>query len=596
MADASNTQKTDQAEKTEQKDRRKPGATNEDRTISDNKSGEKKQLKTVQEVDQGNEQEENAMENDDDPNSEYQHIKEAKETENSTTTLDNATEEQSKKVKNDEENDEKDTLELESNDQLMETDTQDEPMENVPDLDNEKLNENSKNNKKGANNERQNEMCETQEECSVEGDVVSTYTVSRPGDTTAHCSYVSIPLCISIWMNTCSESNALKYENSLKKCLFSSCSVDIIRDSSLGQELSNAEMLDIRKMYEKERTSNKLSNPDRETFELWQTISNKMLANARELCEQLRLILEPTKCTRLKGDYRTGRRINMKKVTLLFPTNFCPSIGKHSTFPISYYSQIIPYIASQFRKDKIWLKRTKPAQRDYKITIAIDDSKSMDYNNSKELTLQAISLVSQALTLLESGKLSIMSFGEAPKIILNHTDQFDGPILVNSLNFAQNQSRIGELMEFVRVANSEDTGASSDNGIFENLLLVMSDGRNIFSEGEKKVRNAIKLARLSRVFIVYIIIDNPENKVICTKTTCSTVDWYLKYPFSAFDIGHSRAALLGRSQDDYNEILPWHVPVPVLRYRAGSLSAADSIKWGDAPMVRACIEWAVNHF
>lgn len=178
-----------------------------------------------------------------------------------------------------------------------------------------------------------------------------------------------------------------------------------------------------------------------------------------------------------------------------------------------FYFQIIPYIASQFRKDKIWLRRTKPAQRDYKITIAIDDSKSMDYNNSKELTLQAISLVSQALTLLESGRLSIMSFGEAPKIILNHTDQFDGPTLVNSLNFAQNQSRIAELMEFARVANSEDTGASSDNGIFENLLLVLSDGRNIYSEGEKKVRNAIKLARLNRMFIVYIIIDNPENKV-----------------------------------------------------------------------------------
>lgn len=137
----------------------------------------------------------------------------------------------------------------------------------------------------------------------------------------------------------------------------------------------------------------------------------------------------------------------------------------------------------------------------------------MDYNNSKELTLQAISLVSQALTLLESGRLSIMSFGEAPKIILNHNDQFDGPALVSSLNFAQNQSRIAELMEFVRVANGEDMGASSDNGIFENLLLVLSDGRNIFSEGEKKVRNSIKLARLSRIFIVYIIIDNPENKV-----------------------------------------------------------------------------------
>lgn len=159
------------------------------------------------------------------------------------------------------------------------------------------------------------------------------------------------------------------------------------------------------------------------------------------------------------------------------------------------------------------MRRTKPAQRDYKITIAIDDSKSMQYNNSKTLTLQAISLVSQALTLLESGRLSILSFGEAPRIIRNHSDQFDGPKLVNSLNFSQNQSRIAELLDFTRVAVNEDNSSGSDNGIFENLLLILSDGRNIFSEGEQKVRNAIKLARLQRIFIVYIIIDNPENKV-----------------------------------------------------------------------------------
>lgn len=137
----------------------------------------------------------------------------------------------------------------------------------------------------------------------------------------------------------------------------------------------------------------------------------------------------------------------------------------------------------------------------------------MHHNNSKDLTLMAISLVSQALKFLESGKLSIVSFGEEPKIVLNHTEQFDGPKLVNSLNFDQNQSRIGELLDFVRVASSEDATGGSDNGIFENLLLVLSDGRNIFSEGEQRVRNSVKLARLQRIFIVYIIIDNPENKV-----------------------------------------------------------------------------------
>lgn len=265
-------------------------------------------------------------------------------------------------------------------------------------------------------------------------------------------------------------------------------SVDLLHDAALPIEPSTVDQLNMRKMFELERTANRLVHVSPEDFESWQTIANKMLPNARELCEQLRLILEPTKCTRLKGDYRTGRRINLKK--------------------------IIPYIASQFRKDKIWLRRTKPAQRDYKITIAIDDSKSMHHNNSKNLTLQAISLVSQALQLLESGRLSIMSFGEAPQIVLNHTEQFDGPKLVNALNFEQNQSRIAELLNFVRVANVEEgSSGSSDNGIFENLLLVLSDGRNIFSEGEQNVRNAVKLARLQRIFIVYIIIDNPENKV-----------------------------------------------------------------------------------
>lgn len=195
-----------------------------------------------------------------------------------------------------------------------------------------------------------------------------------------------------------------------------------------------------------------------------------MSQNARDLCEQLRLILEPTKCTRLKGDYRTGRRINMKK--------------------------IIPYIASQFRKDKIWLRRTKPAQRDYKITIAIDDSKSMHHNNSKILTLEAISLVSQALALLESGRLSVMSFGEEPKILLNHNEQFDGPKLVSSLQFSQDKTKIAELLDFIRIANVEEGSSGSDNGIFENLLLILSDGRNIFSEGKTKVN-----ANLASVFI-----------------------------------------------------------------------------------------------
>lgn len=61
----------------------------------------------------------------------------------------------------------------------------------------------------------------------------------------------------------------------------------------------------------------------------------------------------------LRGDYRTGKRLNMRKV--------------------------IPYIASQFRKDKIWLRRTKPSKREYQICLAVDDSSSMVDNHSKQV-------------------------------------------------------------------------------------------------------------------------------------------------------------------------------------------------------------------
>lgn len=329
---------------------------------------------------------------------------------------------------------------------LEEQDDDIEMLDDKKELKSEKMNE--KSNNKPSNKEKGGDN-QTEERVEVEGDTIDTFNVQRGDETTAHCQ------------------------------------LEIAQDTTACEEESNAEALQIRKLVDSEISSQHVFNPEISDMEKWQEISNRMMSNARELCEQLRLILEPTKCTRLKGDYRTGRRINMKK--------------------------IIPYIASQYRKDKIWLRRTKAAQRDYKITIAVDDSKSMDHNNSKELTLQAISLVSQALTLLESGKLSVVSFGESPKVLLKYNEQFNGPSLFKSLDFSQTKTKIAELLDFSRIMNQN---SSADAGLFEHLLIVLSDGRNIFSEGEKKVKNAIKRARLQRMFIIYIIIDNPTNKVI----------------------------------------------------------------------------------
>ncbi|XP_017069300.1 midasin [Drosophila eugracilis] len=435
-------------------EKRKQGRTNEERSLGEAEQNKLKQLKTIDQLKDSKESDEADQEKPDPSEQaeaeEYQHVKEPKNSDK--TTLDNATEEQSKKIQHQEDEPPKEEeAEAENVDELMETDEPAADPEDDAQLEQLGAEKTEQKSEKPSKTEKSKERLENPESMEIEGEVVPTMTVPRSSETTAH-------------------SNA-----------------EILLDkSSNAQELSSAEQIELRQQYQQQLTTFRGAQPQHEDYESWQGISNRMTQNARELCEQLRLILEPTKCTRLKGDYRTGRRINMKK--------------------------IIPYIASQFRKDKIWLRRTKPAQRDYKITIAIDDSKSMHHNNSKTLTLEAISLVSQALTLLESGRLSIVSFGEAPQIILNHTEQFDGPRLVNALNFSQDKTKIAGLLDFIRTANAEESGLGGDNGLFENLLLVLSDGRNIFSEGAQKVKNAIKLARLQRIFLVYIIIDNPDNK------------------------------------------------------------------------------------
>jgi midasin (ATPase involved in ribosome maturation) len=49
--------------------------------------------------------------------------------------------------------------------------------------------------------------------------------------------------------------------------------------------------------------------------------------------------------------------------------------------------KVIPYIASQFRKDRIWLRRTKPAQRNYQIVLAVDDSSRYEMGKKKKKKL-----------------------------------------------------------------------------------------------------------------------------------------------------------------------------------------------------------------
>ena len=119
---------------------------------------------------------------------------------------------------------------------------------------------------------------------------------------------------------------------------------------------------------------------------LWRRCELLTTKPSQELAEQLRLILEPTLASKLSGDYRTGKRINMKKV--------------------------IPYIASHYRKDKIWLRRTKPNKRDYQVVIAVDDSRSMSESGCGDFAIRALATVCRAMSQLEMGSLAVSSFGK----------------------------------------------------------------------------------------------------------------------------------------------------------------------------------------
>ncbi|RVE47722.1 hypothetical protein evm_007611 [Chilo suppressalis] len=220
---------------------------------------------------------------------------------------------------------------------------------------------------------------------------------------------------------------------------------------------------------------------------VWRSLWQEAAPAARALCERLRLVLEPTGRSRRAGDYRTGRAINMRRV--------------------------IPYIASHFRKDRIWLRRTKPAKREYKIAIAVDDSSSMSDNRSKELAFESLALVSQALNLLESGDLAVLSFGEKPNLLHPFTEQFSehsGSKILEQLRFEQTKTRIAQLVDFCTVLFEEQ--AVRSDALNAKLLVVVSDGRGIFSEGETRVIQAVRRARQQGIFLVYVIIDNPDNK------------------------------------------------------------------------------------
>ncbi|KAJ4774203.1 Midasin [Rhynchospora pubera] len=229
----------------------------------------------------------------------------------------------------------------------------------------------------------------------------------------------------------------------------------------------------------------------------WKRHEISTMRLSQELAEQLRLVMEPTLASKLQGDYRTGKRINMKKV--------------------------IPYIASHFRKDKIWLRRTKPNKRNYQVVVAVDDSRSMSESQCGKVAIEALVTVCRAMSQLEVGQFAVASFGEKGKIKLLH--DFDqtftteaGIKMISSFSFKQDNTIADEpVVDLLKYLNGmldmavlRSRMPSGQNPLHQ-LVLIIADGR--FHEKEN-LRRCVRDVLSQKRMVAFILLDSPQESIM----------------------------------------------------------------------------------
>ncbi|EXJ95383.1 hypothetical protein A1O1_00504 [Capronia coronata CBS 617.96] len=208
------------------------------------------------------------------------------------------------------------------------------------------------------------------------------------------------------------------------------------------------------------------------------------------LTEQLRLILSPTTATKLRGDYRTGKRLNIKR--------------------------IIPYIASNYKRDKIWMRRAVPSKRSYQIMIAVDDSKSMSESGADVLAFETLAMLTKSLSMLEVGELCVVGFGDQEHITVAHpfgtpfSPAESGPNVFRAFSFNQRGTNVRNLLRqsIQLFQDARRKGHSAAEDLWQ-LQLVVSDGH---CSDHEAIARLVRQAQAEKIVIVFVIVDaGPES-------------------------------------------------------------------------------------
>ncbi|QSS57257.1 midasin [Histoplasma capsulatum var. duboisii H88] len=242
-----------------------------------------------------------------------------------------------------------------------------------------------------------------------------------------------------------------------------------------------------------------LTSPE-EARRLWshyESITNDL---SLALTEQLRLILAPTLATKLRGDFRTGKRLNIKRV--------------------------IPYIASQYKRDKIWMRRSVPSKRSYQIMLAVDDSKSMLESGSGQLAFETLALITKSLSMLEAGDLCVVSFGDEDHVRVAHEfgktfSSEAGVQIFQQFSYKQTGTNVRKLISdsitLFREAKMKRSRSSGSGDLWQ-LELIISDG---ICEDHEAIRRLVRQAQEERIMIVFIIVDAVKGSSILDLTQAS---------------------------------------------------------------------------
>ena len=214
----------------------------------------------------------------------------------------------------------------------------------------------------------------------------------------------------------------------------------------------------------------------------WARIQGETYTLALRLCEKLRLVMEPLVASKLRGDYRTGKRINMKRV--------------------------IGYIASGYRKDKIWLRRTKPAKRNYRVLLAVDDSESMLKCGTGEMALRAMATLAVGMSQLEIGELGVASFGDDMKLLHPFDQPFtseSGVDVVKNFKFDQPRTRTALCVE--SALSVLDTPGDAES---VQLMFLISDGR-IERDSRLALKRLIREMMERNILLAMIIVEGGDG-------------------------------------------------------------------------------------